>query len=46
MPERIQHRRINGWRKKSSAVYVGLGSKWGNPLRAGSLLVREFPVTA
>ncbi|MGW5529434.1 DUF4326 domain-containing protein [Streptomyces xanthochromogenes] len=30
-PVRIQRRRVKGWRKPEGAVYVGRGSKWGNP---------------
>jgi hypothetical protein len=30
-PARIQRRRTAGWRKPDGAVYVGRGSKWGNP---------------
>lgn len=33
MPTRIQRRRQAGWRKPEGAVYVGRGSKWGNPTR-------------
>lgn len=32
MPVRIQRQRAKGWRKPEGAVYVGRGSKWGNPL--------------
>lgn len=31
MPKRIQRRRTKGWRMPEDAVYVGRGSKWGNP---------------
>ncbi len=31
MPIRIQRRRTKGWRMPESTVYVGRGSKWGNP---------------
>jgi hypothetical protein len=31
MPQRIQRRRVKGWRMPEGAVYVGRGSKWGNP---------------
>jgi hypothetical protein len=34
MPERIQRRRIKGWRMPEGAKYVGRGSRWGNPYRA------------
>ncbi|MFB8122059.1 DUF4326 domain-containing protein [Streptomyces bacillaris] len=30
-PARIQRRRTKGWRKPEGAVYVGRGSRWGNP---------------
>lgn len=33
MPTRIQRRRTAGWRMPAHAVYVGRGSKWGNPHR-------------
>lgn len=32
-PSRIQRRRTAGWRAPDGAVYVGRGSKWGNPNR-------------
>ncbi|WP_345657390.1 DUF4326 domain-containing protein [Streptomyces siamensis] len=30
-PCRIQRRRTKGWRAPADAVYVGRGTKWGNP---------------
>lgn len=33
IPQRVQRQRTKGWRKPESAVYVGRGSKWGNPYR-------------
>lgn len=33
MPVRIQRRRVKGWRMPEGAVYVGRGTKWGNPFR-------------
>lgn len=30
-PKRIQRRRTKGWRMPEGAIYVGRGSKWGNP---------------
>ena len=33
MPTRIQRRRTKGWSAPEGAVYVGRGSKWGNPWR-------------
>jgi len=31
MPERIQRKRIKGWRMPEGAVYVGRPTMWGNP---------------
>lgn len=33
MVKRIQRRRAKGWRMPEGAVYVGRGSRWGNPYR-------------
>jgi hypothetical protein len=33
MPERIQRKRTRGWRMPEGAVYVGRGSRFGNPFR-------------
>lgn len=30
-PTRIQRRRLKGWRAPAGAVYVGRGTRWGNP---------------
>lgn len=30
-PKRIQRRRVPGWRMPEGAVYVGRGTRWGNP---------------
>ena len=32
-PKRIQRKRTKGWRKPEGAIYVGRGTKWGNPYR-------------
>lgn len=32
-PQRIQRRRTKGWRAPEGAIYVGRGTKWGNPWR-------------
>lgn len=32
MTERIQRKRIKGWRMPDNAVYVGRPTKWGNPI--------------
>ena len=29
--QRVQRRRTKGWRAPEGAIYVGRGSKWGNP---------------
>ena len=31
MPERIQRKRVAGWRMPPNTVYVGRPTKWGNP---------------
>lgn len=33
MPKRIQRKRTRGWRAPEGAVYVGRGSRYGNPFR-------------
>ena len=35
MPQRIQRKRMKGWRMPEGAVYVGRGTKWGNPYPVG-----------
>ena len=34
-PKRIQRKRTKGWRMPPNTVYVGRGSKWGNPYKIG-----------
>ncbi len=43
MPQRIQRKREKGWRMPDGAVYVGRGTKWGNPFayRTPYALMRE-----
>ena len=36
MPKRIQRKRMKGWRMPENAVYVGRGTKWGNPFKIGA----------
>ncbi len=36
-PQRVQRKRTKGWRMPEGAVYVGRGSKWGNPYPVGSM---------
>lgn len=33
MPKRIQRKRTEGWRMPENTVYVGRGSRWGNPFQ-------------
>lgn len=35
MPVRLQRKRTKGYRLPPDAVYVGRGSRWGNPWRIG-----------
>ena len=37
-PERIQRRRAKGWKMPANTVYVGRGTKWGNPFVVGENL--------
>lgn len=32
-PRRVRRRRVKGWRMPANTVYVGRGSRWGNPFR-------------
>lgn len=34
MPARVQRKRTKGWRMPPNTVYVGRGSKYGNPFNA------------
>lgn len=34
-PKRIQRKRTKGWRMPENTVYVGRGSRWGNPFKVG-----------
>ena len=35
-PQRIQLRRVKGWRKPEGAVVVSRPTRWGNPWKVGS----------
>ncbi len=35
MPQRIQRKRTKGWKAPEGAIYVGRGSRWGNPFIVG-----------
>lgn len=43
MPERIQLRRVKGWRKPEGAVVVARPGRWGNPFRVGELITPDHP---
>lgn len=48
MPERIQRKRSKGWKMPAGAIYVGRGSKWGNPFAvqtAPAGMVGAYPQT-
>lgn len=40
-PVRVQRKRTKGWKMPPNTVYVGRGSKWGNPFKIGSEYVRS-----
>ena len=35
-PVRIQRQRTRGWKMPPNTIYVGRGSRWGNPYRIGA----------
>ena len=35
-PQRIQRKRTKGWQKPANTVYVGRGTRWGNPFLASN----------
>lgn len=39
-PVRVQRKRIKGWRMPEGVVYVGRGTRWGNPYIFGETQVR------
>ena len=41
-PTRIQRKRTKGWRMPENTVYVGRGSKWGNPFIVGKPIQRIY----
>jgi hypothetical protein len=45
-PTRIQRSRRKGWRAPEGAVYVGRGSKWGNPYKGDANSVDREYMTA
>ena len=38
MPNRIQRRRTRGWKMPENAVYIGRGTKFGNPYRMETIM--------
>ncbi|MCI3246480.1 DUF4326 domain-containing protein [Streptomyces spinosisporus] len=45
-PRRLQRRRLKGWRAPDGAVYVGRGSRWGNPFTVADCLEANWADTA
>jgi hypothetical protein len=43
-PKRVQRRRVKGWRMPPNTVYVGRGSKWGNPTKWSDLLEDGYTI--
>lgn len=41
MPQRIQRKRTKGWRMPPNTIYVGRGTRWGNPYRVGESQTRS-----
>lgn len=44
MTTRIQRKRTKGWKKPEGAIYIGYGTKWGNPFKWKDLGSREIAV--
>lgn len=43
-PQRVQRKRTKGWRMPENTVYVGRGTKWGNPFRVGEeTTIQKYP---
>lgn len=42
MAERIQRKRTKGWRLPEGAIYVGRGSRWGNPFTIAAATDAEY----
>lgn len=41
-PKRIQRKRTKGWRMPERTLYVGRGSRWGNPYKIGDRYRNPF----
>jgi hypothetical protein len=37
-PDRIQRKRVRGWKNPKNTVYVGRPTKWGNPFKVGMIV--------
>lgn len=44
-PQRIQMKRVRGWRKPEGVVYVGRPTKWGNPFSVAACIDTGFAET-
>lgn len=42
-PQRIQRKRVRGWRLPEGAVVVDRTSRWGNPFKIGALVMEPGP---
>lgn len=45
-PVRVKRERKGGWKMPSNTVYVGRGSKWGNPFKVIEVADNEWHVVA
>ena len=37
MPQRIQRKRVKGWKMPEGVVYVGRPTRWGNPYQTSAM---------
>lgn len=45
-PIRVQRQRVKGWKAPPNTIYVGRGTRYGNPFKVGQIGVLEFePMT-
>ena len=42
MLQRIQRKRVKGWKMPENTVYVGRPTKWGNPFKVGDTVQNHF----
>lgn len=42
-PQRIQRKRVKGWRMPERTIYVGRPSLWGNPFTVGGFYLNRGP---